>query len=190
MSKTVPLSCRITQEDAAFLARLAIPGSVTASEKVRALIGEARKRHRSTAEPEDSLGSISSAIERRYQEVRSIQGSVAMHSEIVARIGNWLPDFISLFLKKPIAKKSLPADVTESEALQRFEKDLVREVIALMEGALRLAVTREEPCYDPAIISSNLSVVQELVELIALTKTRRFQTTHEEDSAKCVTVCE
>jgi antitoxin component of RelBE/YafQ-DinJ toxin-antitoxin module len=113
-----------------------------------------------------------------------------MHSEIVSRIGSWLPDFISLFLKKPIAKRSLPADVTESEALQRFERDLVREVIALMEGALRLAVTREEPCYDPAIISSNLSVVQELVELVALTKTRRLLTTNEEDGAKCIAVCE
>jgi hypothetical protein len=190
MVKTVPLSVRISHEDAAFLARLAVPGAVTASEKVRALIGEARERHRSATEPEESVAFIMSIIERRYQEVRAVQGAAAIHSEFVARIGGWLPGFMSLFLKKPIAKTTLPADVTESEALRRFEKELVGEVFGLMEGALRLAVTREEPCYDPAVISSNLSVIQELVELVVSTKTRKSPALNQRDAVRSSAVCD
>ena len=44
-NKAVPLSVRISENDAAFLAGLDLPEATTPSDKIRALIWEARQRH-------------------------------------------------------------------------------------------------------------------------------------------------
>ena len=45
MPGKVPLSVRVSQDDAAFLAGLAVTGATSPSDKLRALIRDARLRH-------------------------------------------------------------------------------------------------------------------------------------------------
>ena len=45
MSKTVSISARISHEDAEFLSSLTIEGATTPSDKLRALLADARQRH-------------------------------------------------------------------------------------------------------------------------------------------------
>ena len=46
-SKSTPLSFRVSDEDAEFLAGLQLPGAVTPSEKLRVLVTRARMEHAS-----------------------------------------------------------------------------------------------------------------------------------------------
>ena len=54
-SRSVPFSARISTEDAAFIAGLEIDGAHTPSDKLRALLAEARKRRQGSGDYESSL---------------------------------------------------------------------------------------------------------------------------------------
>lgn len=161
MSKTIPLSVRISQDDASFLAKVSLPGAVTPSEKVRALIAQARERQQSEKHPAEAASLLTNLFEARLLEIRRLEEKSGLHSEFMTQLGSWLPRFIALVLNTPLSRDRDPND-----ALQRFERGAVREVISLVEKTLRLAVTREEPCYDPHVIASQVSVVKELIDLI------------------------
>lgn len=166
MSKTIPLSVRISQDDASFLAKVTLPGAVTPSEKVRALIAQARERQQSEKNPAEAASLLSSLFEARRVEIHRLEEKAAVHSELIAQLGAWLPRFLALFMNTPLSR-----DPETLEALRRLERGVVREVMSLMEGALRLAVTREEPCYDPHVISTQSGVVKELIDLVHAPRT-------------------
>ena len=178
MSKTIPVSLRISQDDANFLARLEHHGAITASEKIRTLITEARLRANSA--PQELITSTIALIEQRCEEIRNIESQRTIHSEIISKIGSWLPQFLRSFLAALPPDKTLSRDIPDLEALKHYELRLVRDVTSLMEGALRLAVTRQEPCYDPSVISSNLSIVRELMEIVSTTKEQKLCSGSEE----------
>lgn len=161
MSKTVPLSVRISEADAAFIARLSMPDAVTPSEKIRGLIAEARQRHQAASSPREGVAFLRGTLEPQRQRIRALEEKLGTHSEVVARIGEWLPEFLAHFLGAPLSK-----DEESEEALRVLERSLVVKLLSLMEGVLRLAVTSREPCYDPRVISSHLEVVTELVKMI------------------------
>lgn len=178
MSKTIPLSVRISQDDASFIARVTIPGAVTPSEKVRALIAQARERQQSEKNPADAASLLSSLFEARRLEIRRLEEKTASHSELITQLGAWLPRFLALFMSTPLSR-----DLEAHEALRRLERGVVREIMSLMEGVLRLAVTREEPCYDPRVISSQIGVVKELIDLVHAS---RFPGRDAEDLHDCL----
>ena len=161
MSKTVPLSVRISEADAAFIARLSMPDAVTPSEKIRGLIAEARQRHQAARSPREGEAFLRAILEPQRQKIRALEEKLGVHSEVVARIGEWLPEFLAHFLAA-----SLSNEKESQEALRTFERSLVVKLLSLLEGVLRLAVTSREPCYDPRVISSHLEVLMELVEMI------------------------
>lgn len=177
MSKTIPLSVRISQDDASFLAKVSLPGAVTPSEKVRALIAQARERQQSEKNPADAASLLSSLFEARRAEIHRLEEKAAAHSELITQLGIWLPRFLALFMSTPLSREPAALD-----ALRRLERGVVREVMTLMEGTLRLAVTREEPCYDPQVISSQIGVVKELIDLVHAS---RLSSKDGEDSPKC-----
>lgn len=56
--KSVPLSVRISVDDAEFIARLSLEGATTPSEKMRKLLGEARRRREDAADYGRCLGMV------------------------------------------------------------------------------------------------------------------------------------
>ncbi len=161
-NKTVPLSVRISEADADFLNGLAIPGATTHSEKLRALIAEARRRrsgNRSYADVLAVLQDIEAPAERR---LRDAEGRVKQHSELLAQAASWLPDTMAYLMG------NLPnADDDEAAGkLQALEDGLADRVFVFVERVLRMAVTRHNPCYDSSAISRRMEPVVELCDII------------------------
>lgn len=161
MSKTVPLSVRISESDAAFIARISLPGAVTPSDKIRALIAEARLRHEALDSPREGGAFVRALLQPQRERVRALEEQLGMHSEAVAKLVEWLPEFLALFLGASLSKQEDAA-----LSLRALERVLVSKLLATVEALLRLAVTSQEPCYDPQVVSSQLEVLIELLEVI------------------------
>src|SRR3712207_122072 len=90
--KTTQLSTRITDEDAAFLARLQIEGAQTPSDKIRALIGEARRRHESARDYRSALRRVAELLAPTQQELQATEHATGKHSELVRLMTDWVQE--------------------------------------------------------------------------------------------------
>jgi len=162
-NKTVPMSVRISEADADFLSMLQIKGATTPSEKLRAIIAEARQRHsgeRSYGEALALLEDIEAPALRRLRDAERVSG---LHSELVLQLANWLPDAMAFLLA------NLPQDGEADSAAQQLrelEDGLADRVFAFIEQVLRQGVTRRAPCYDPSAIRRRIEPAIELSEVI------------------------
>ena len=68
--KTVPLSVRVTDADAEFLARLDIAGATTPSEKLRALLTAERTRGEGAGDPHRSFEIIRDLLRPAQRGIR------------------------------------------------------------------------------------------------------------------------
>lgn len=165
MGKTVPLSVRISEIDAAFLASAKLAGAVTPSEKIRELITQARQREQTAGNPVEAAAFIRALLEPQRERIRAMEHEAGVHSDLVSLVVEWLPEFCAHFLGAPLSNPSQAPQILED-----FERALIGRLTALMESVLRLAVTRRSPCYDPEAVSASLSGTLELAELILQAK--------------------
>ncbi len=161
-NKTVPLSVRISEADSDFLNGLSIPGATTHSEKLRALIREARRRRsggRSYAEVLATLQEMEAPAERR---LRDAEARTRQHSELLAQAASWMPDTMAFLMG------NLPEDDVEEAAdrLRLLEDGVADRVFVFIERVLRMAVTRTNPCYDKSAITRRMEPVVELCDVI------------------------
>lgn len=161
-NKTVPLSVRISEADADFLNGLNIPGATTHSEKMRALIREARRRReggRSYSEVLATLQEMEAPAERR---LRDAEARTRQHSELLAQAASWLPDTMAFLMG------NLPEDEDENseDRLRSLEDGVADRVFVFIERVLRMAVTRNNPCYDKSAISRRMEPVVELCDVV------------------------
>ncbi len=88
----IPVSVRISQEDADFMANLNMEDANTPSEKIRELLKQARLAHTQMHD----YGSVLNAMEQFFQsakrDVLHAEKEYGMHSHILARVFELLPD--------------------------------------------------------------------------------------------------
>ena len=159
--KTVPISVRLSDDDAAFLARLTIAGAVTPSEKLRAILAEARRRHEGREDYASCVAVFEDMLAPALQRLREIEYKEHLHSEFVAKLYAWMPPVAALLL---IGAHNGSADSTDAGTL---EAGLADHVFTLMESVLRLGLTAQSPCFDTGLIADRLDRVLELTDLIA-----------------------
>ena len=149
-------------EDVAFLARLEIDGTVTASDKIRALIRQARGRA-------DGAGSFGQALAISHDELapalhglRLLEQEAGIHSEVAVGLMSIAEEHLALALAAPRPGESRPA-----EALITHEARLV-DCAARMAGLLlRWGVTKSAPAYDKAVVTRHLHALMDLINLIS-----------------------
>lgn len=171
--KTIPISARLTPDDAEFIARLEVEGATTPSEKLRAIIVEARQRHDGT---EDFIGSLKLVEEMLAPTMRIIRAGEFehhMHSELVTRVADWVPECMAYLIASNGADKELSA-----QALQEIEVELLARVLVLMQSVLQMAVTRRSSCYEPTRIDGAIEPMLELAQVII---DNRGKTTREQE---------
>lgn len=159
--KTIPISARLTPDDAEFIARLEVEGATTPSEKLRAIIVDARQRYDGT---EDFIGSLKLVEEMLAPTLRIIRASEYerhMHSELVTRMADWVPECMAYLLASNGTSKELSA-----EQLMEIEEELLARVLVLMQSVLQMAVTRSSSCYEPTRIDRAIGPMLELVQVI------------------------
>lgn len=174
-SKTVQLSTRVTDEDAAFLARLKVPGAKTPSDKLRAIICDARRRYESREDYGTSVRLSQDLLAPSQQRLREVEHASQLHSELASSLADWLAESMAFFMAQ--VPDTNAKDV--AERLQVFEGGILDRIMRLFELVLRMGVTPLAPCYDRQAVSRRLSPVLELCEIIATVRDRS-QTTREQ----------
>jgi len=159
-SKMVPLSVRIAQEDAAYIAGLHVDGARTPSEKIRALIAEARQREYEAHEFAAVLRFVQAMLSPSVNKIRELERAHRMHSELISRLSEWLPATIAAIATVQAEQSS------DAEMLLGFEAELAGRVMLLMESMLQLGVTANAPCYTSGLISQRIAPIAELVKMV------------------------
>ena len=162
MAKNIPLSVRVSQADAEFLARVDLEGASTPSDKVRALLAEARRRHDGFHDYASCLGMANEMLAPTLHLLKDLEKRCDIHSEPVAQLAEWLPETLAFFLT------TFPDDGVENdmEQIEALERGVTDRVFRLTQALLRLAITPECQAYDPAIITKRVGPVLELADVI------------------------
>ncbi len=161
-AKNIPLSVRVSDEDAEFLASLEIGGAATPSEKLRALIAQARERRVEGRTYEASLGLVRELLEPVGQALRARELATRQRSELISDTLYWLPDLVAYLMTGPAPK----GGKGEGRELVEFEAGVSHRIFRFIEAVLRLGVTAKAPCYDPNLIAADLGGTLELAQLI------------------------
>ncbi len=164
--KTKQVGVRLTDEEAEFLAQLRIENAATPSDKLRAIIDDAMRRKLGT---EDYDGSLKLVIDLLVPTTRIVRGSENkhhMHSELVSRMSDWVPECMAYL----IASNGAETELDEQQLLE-IESALADRVFVLIQSVLQLAITSRAPLYDVDIIKDRIDPVLELADVITRMRT-------------------
>lgn len=166
-----PLSVRLTDEDAVFLAGLQLEDATTASDKVRALIKLARLRGQTPASPQTALAMSHDLLGEPLRAVREAEEKTERHSDVVIELLTAVEDLMALAVLAP-------AEFAEADAdrMGRYETRLVDRAARLTEHLMRWAVTPTAPAYDPAVVARRIARLTELMRLISNGQPAQAQT--------------
>ena len=162
MPKSVPISVRISDDDAAFLARYEAPGANTPSEKLRAILASARERHEGARDFAGCANLVANMLRPAIEDVRRSQRKVGMRSDFVSRLYERLPELLGEMMV------AAPEAGNEREALLDLEAVLADQIFSLFEEILDMGLTSRSRSYDPALVRERLSPALEILDLIKL----------------------
>lgn len=169
--RSVPLSVRVSPEDADFIAGVDIAGAETPSEKIRALLAEARKRQQGFSDYSSCLGMVQEMLAPTFQRLRAAEHRERVHSELVLELSQWMPEALAFLLTDLVDASG------DRDSLQAFEEGVAERLFRLIENIVRMNVTDECRGYDPAVVSSRMGPVFELVDVIRSKDSSRAQDT-------------
>lgn len=164
-SKSVPLSVRISDDDAAFLSKLEIGDAKTPSEKLRALLASERRLRSQGHDPAGAAEMIEDLLRPARRRIRRIERETDAGSEVLRRIYDRLPDLAATALAGPQGADDADDDTAK---LKSLETRALNQVLALCEDLLQVALT------DRALLSENEAnrrrtvAILELVELMKI----------------------
>ncbi|MDO5069706.1 MAG: hypothetical protein Q4D78_05825 [Neisseria zoodegmatis] len=145
-SNRIPLSVRISQEDADFIAGLNLEGANTPSEKIREILKQARLMNAQQRDYGAALNQAEQFFQTAKHEVLHAEKQLGVHSPILARMFELLPDLSA----------TLASDLPEEadlDSLKKYEQEIMRRVVRLADSILQLAVTGRGAAYDDAVLA-------------------------------------
>lgn len=165
-SKQVTISARISAEDAEFISRLTIDDAKTPSDKLRAVIAQAKARSTRQRDYAGSLSDIQELIHPVVKQIRKTEVENQIHSELLSRLVEWIPDAAAFLISSIIET----GEAKTNEKMLQIEQGTADRLVRLMESILQLAVTGRCACYDPRIMDHKLDSVLELCQIIMARK--------------------
>ncbi|MDO4694758.1 MAG: hypothetical protein Q4A62_09110 [Eikenella sp.] len=139
----IPLSVRIDQEDADFIAALKIEGAATPSEKIRELLKQARLSHNQAHDYAHVLSNMERFLHTAKHQILYSEKELGVHSAILARLFELLPDLVA-------TAADIAPDI-DRHALQQHEHRVMQRIARLSEAVLQLAVAGHGSAYDDAV---------------------------------------
>ncbi len=164
MPRSVPLSVRISDEDAAFLAKFQAPGAKTPSEKMRAILASARQRHEGSTDFEGCVGVVEEMVRPAAHHIRAVQRRKGIRSDFVIRIYERAPELVAGLVA------AAPENEPDDEALQKFEAEIAAQIFGLMEEILDMGLTSRSRTYDPNLIENGLTPLLEVFDLLKMSR--------------------
>ncbi len=164
--RTVPLSVRVTHEDADFLSELEIDGAESPSEKLRALIAEAKRKSETESGFTEAQAELQRLIRPLVEKVQDYEVNHDRYSQLLHLGLDWIPDAMAELVAQRYKVKSMQSD----EAMQLLERRIADRMFRLIEGFLRLAVTQECEGYDPEVVQKRWSRIQQLINVVQMSE--------------------
>jgi hypothetical protein len=161
MAKSVPLSVRLNDEEAAFLSAYEAPGAVTPSEKMRAILDEARSRQMGITDYAGCAAMMEDLLRPSLSRVRRAQRQADMRSDLVLRLFEKLPELLAELVV------ATPSDDAGVEQLTKFEAELADQAFALIEEIIDMGLTSRSRTYDPGLIPERMIPILEICALVA-----------------------
>jgi len=167
-SLTTPLSVRLSDEDTGFLAALEIDGAVTASDKIRGLIRQARQRSEPIESYSEALSVSHDHMTSVLRALRLLEAEADIHSDVAVGLVGAAEEFLALALSAP-----RPGPQATRDEIVRYEARLVDCAARMTAQLLRWGVTPRAPAYDPAVVSRHLAGLAELMRLVSAAEPAR-----------------
>lgn len=159
-AKSVPLSVRLPQKDAEYIAGLKAGDAVTMSEKVRHLVGEARRLSEEGASFEGVVKHTSDVLAPLGRALDALEKENGQNSQLLRAYLQWLPGLLAT-LESVDFEDEMPL----VDQLGDMEGEAARRTRDFLDQMARLAVTREAPCLDREVMRRTLEPLTELFEL-------------------------
>ncbi len=160
--KNNPISVRVSDADLDFLDRLNIDDAETPSEKMRAIIRQAKLRQAGMYSYHAALGVMRDLLEPVAGRIRELEREEQQHSELIINTYHWVKE-LTAYMLSGIDQEH---DQTELIDLATLENNVLDRLLRQMEYLLRLAVTPKGPCYQPGIIREQIEPILELAQVI------------------------
>jgi len=161
-SKSVPISLRISDDDASFLAGLEIDGALTISDKIRALIKEARRLRSDAPDHSASIHAHAALLEPFQVALHEAEAAQRRHSELLPVLTRWLPETLTELSEASRPLRSDPA----SADLASLEGAAADRIFNLFDQTLRLGVTTDNPCFDSMAVTRRAKRTAKLFSLV------------------------
>ncbi len=165
-SLTTPLSVRLSEDDTSFLAKLQIDGALTASDKIRALIRQAREREGRPESFSAALAISHDQLAASFRALRLLEAGAEAHSDVAVGLMTTAEELLAVAL-------SAPGEAGGREALVRHEARLVDCAARMTEQLLRWAVTPTAPAYDAGVVARRIAALGELMQIILAARAAR-----------------
>jgi hypothetical protein len=162
--KKIQVGARITEEDADFLNLLKINGANTPSDKLRAIIEEARQRREYSQDFTGLFRMTQEQLGPNIEKIKNAEFENDIHSALLARILEWLPDFYAFCLSAISAEK-----LESTEELKKYEKGAVDRVARLLESLLHLELSNQTSSYDPHALRNHVVSLTNIIQIITKT---------------------
>jgi hypothetical protein len=167
------LSVRVPADDVAWLATLDVQGAVSPSDKLRALIAQMRRQYEGGMDYAACVAWLRDLLAPLVTRIRAVENNHRMHSEALTLAAEWLPTIMATLLS------ARGIDVNDRARAVELEDLLVERSFQMLTSLLRLAVTREAACYDPAILEKHLPAVIEISGIVSQTRRARREGTND-----------
>jgi hypothetical protein len=161
MPKSVPLSVRLNDEEAAFLSAYEAPGAVTPSEKMRAILDDAKSRQIGVRDYAGCAAMMEDLLRPSLTRIRRAQRQADMRSDFALRMFEKLPELLAELVV------AAPDDDASVEQLTKFEAELADQVFALIEEIVDMGLTSRSRTYDPGLIRARMVPILEICTIMA-----------------------
>jgi len=164
--KTVPLSVRVSDDDAAFLASLEISGAATPSEKLRAILAHARQRAEGVSDEVEGSEAFRTSVRSPERRLRAAETEFGVRSDLARKLYDRVPDLMAALATGPSVDGG-------RNALVQFEDRLAIQAYALVEELLELGSASANRAYDPSRLSKRVAAALSVVERVKPPPVRR-----------------
>jgi hypothetical protein len=154
------VSVRIPEEDLAWLAGIQLAGASSPSDKIRALLADARRRADGSGDYVGCVSLLREQVRPLLEATQALEHDHQLHSAIVPLLAMQLPELMASLSAGVPAGDQAPAQARDLEAR------LTARAMRMLLGLLRLGVTQRTPAYDPAVLDAYIPEVLELAKLI------------------------
>lgn len=145
------ITIRLDEDDLTYLSSVELAGTANLSEKIRALLTEARAQREGMRDPVLAYDFTRRLFAGPERSIRETEMQTQMRSELIARLTAWLPEVSAVLLSGAAAPGASARE--RSEHLRKLERSLGERALSLVDSLLQMSLAGFPGCYEPESLS-------------------------------------